>query len=192
MLIIPAVDVKNGQCVRLAQGDFNRVTVYAENPADVASRWAQKGAKRIHLVDLDGSVAGLPKNAPVIVEIAQSVPVPVEVGGGIRSMETVNYYLENGVSSVILGTAAIQDESFVRTAARTHREKSSWGSTRSEGRSRSAAGRKRRARTRSNWRGAMPATGSRPLSIRTLLATAWRRASMWSKPGLWRKPSIFR
>ena len=123
MLIIPAVDVKNGQCVRLAQGDFNRVTVYAENPADVASRWAQKGAKRIHLVDLDGSVAGLPKNAPVIVEIAQSVPVPVEVGGGIRSMETVNYYLENGVSSVILGTAAIQDETFVRTAARTHRGK---------------------------------------------------------------------
>jgi len=123
VLIIPAVDIKNGQCVRLAQGDFNRVTVYAENPADMARQWAQKGAQRIHLVDLDGSVAGLPKNAPIIVEIAQSVPVPVEVGGGIRSMETVDYYLENGVSSVILGTSAIQDEAFVRTAARTHRGK---------------------------------------------------------------------
>lgn len=120
MLIIPAVDIKNGQCVRLAQGDFDRVTVYAENPADMAKRWAEKGAMRIHIVDLDGSVAGLPKNAPVILEIAKSVSVPIEVGGGIRNMETINYYLENGVSSVILGTAAIQDEEFVKTAAKTH------------------------------------------------------------------------
>ncbi|MHB8137133.1 MAG: 1-(5-phosphoribosyl)-5-[(5-phosphoribosylamino)methylideneamino]imidazole-4-carboxamide isomerase [Smithellaceae bacterium] len=120
MLIIPAVDIKNGQCVRLAQGDFDRVTVYAENPVDMAKRWAEKGAMRIHIVDLDGSVAGLPKNAPVILEIAKSVSVPIEVGGGIRNMETINYYLENGVSSVILGTAAIQDEEFVKTAAKTH------------------------------------------------------------------------
>lgn len=120
MIIIPAVDIKNGQCVRLAQGDFDRVTVYGDHPADMAKRWAEKGAERIHLVDLDGSVAGLPKNAPVICEIAKSVSVPVEVGGGIRSMETINYYLENGVSSVILGTAAIQGEEFVKTAARIH------------------------------------------------------------------------
>jgi len=120
LLIIPAVDIKNGQCVRLAQGDFDRVTVYAENPADMARHWAQKGAQRIHIVDLDGSVAGLPKNAPVIIDIAKSVSVPIEVGGGIRNMETINYYLENGVSSVILGTAAIQDEAFVKTAAQTH------------------------------------------------------------------------
>lgn len=120
MLIIPAVDIKNGQCVRLAQGDFERVTVYSENPVDMARLWAQKGAKRIHIVDLDGSVAGLPKNAQLILEIARAVPVPIEVGGGIRSMETINYYLENGVASVILGTAAIQDEDFVKTAARTY------------------------------------------------------------------------
>lgn len=120
MFIIPAVDIKEGQCVRLAQGDFDRVTVYSENPADMARRWVQKGAKRIHLVDLDGSVAGLPRNAPVILDIAKSVAVPVEVGGGIRNMETINYYLENGVSSVILGTAAIQDEKFVKMAAQTH------------------------------------------------------------------------
>jgi len=120
LFIIPAVDIKNGQCVRLAQGDFDRVTVYAENPADMARHWAQKGAKRIHVVDLDGSVAGLPKNAPIILDIAKSVSVPVEVGGGIRNMDTINYYLENGVSSVILGTAAIQDEDFVKAAAQTH------------------------------------------------------------------------
>lgn len=120
MFIIPAVDIKNGQCVRLAQGDFDRVTVYAENPVDMARLWAQKGAKRIHIVDLDGSVAGLPRNASVILDIAKSVCVPIEVGGGIRNMETISYYLENGVSSVILGTAAIQDEAFVKMAAQTH------------------------------------------------------------------------
>ena len=120
MLIIPAVDIKNGQCVRLAQGDFDRVTVYAENPSDMARLWAQKGAERIHIVDLDGSVAGLPKNASIILDIARSVNVPIEVGGGIRSMETIDHYLNNGVSSVILGTAAIQNEEFVRTAAATH------------------------------------------------------------------------
>lgn len=117
MLIIPAVDIKNGQCVRLAQGDFDRVTVYAENPADMARLWAQKGAQRIHLVDLDGSVAGLPKNASIILNIAKSVDVPIEVGGGIRNMETIDHYLNSGVASVILGTAAIQDEDFVRRAA---------------------------------------------------------------------------
>jgi len=120
VFIIPAVDIKNGQCVRLAQGDFDRVTVYAENPVDMARLWAQKGAKRIHIVDLDGSVAGLPRNASVILDIAKSVCVPIEVGGGIRNMETISTYLENGVSSVILGTAAIQDEAFVKMAVQTH------------------------------------------------------------------------
>ena len=120
MFIIPAVDIKNGQCVRLAQGDFDRVTVYAENPADMARLWAKKGAERIHIVDLDGSIAGMPRNAPIIIDIAKSVSVPIEVGGGVRNMETIKYYLENGVSSVILGTAATQDEEFVKKAAQTH------------------------------------------------------------------------
>lgn len=120
MIIIPAVDIKNGQCVRLAQGDFDRVTVYADNPAEMARLWAQKGAERIHIVDLDGSVAGLPKNAPIILDIAKSVSVPIEIGGGIRNMETIDHYLENGVASVILGTAALQDEDFVKSAARKH------------------------------------------------------------------------
>jgi len=117
LIIIPAIDIKNGQCVRLAQGDFDRVTVYAENPLDMARRWAQKGAARIHVVDLDGSVAGLPRNAEKVVQIARDLAVPVQVGGGIRNMETIRYYLDNDVSTVILGTTAIGDEDFVKRAA---------------------------------------------------------------------------
>ena len=120
MIIIPAIDIKNGQCVRLAQGDFNRVTVYADNPIDMALAWAQKGAELIHVVDLDGSVAGLPRNAGIILGIVEKVNVPIQVGGGIRTMETIDYYLENGVASVILGTAALQNEELVRAAGKKH------------------------------------------------------------------------
>ena len=123
MFIIPAIDIKNGQCVRLAQGDFDRVTVYADNPIDVALAWAQKGAQLIHIVDLDGSVAGLPRNAGIILDIVKKVNVPIQVGGGIRNMETIDYYLENGVASVILGTAALQDEELVRAAGKKHEGK---------------------------------------------------------------------
>lgn len=120
MIIIPAIDIKGGQCVRLAQGDFDRVTVYADNPVDMAFTWTEKGAELIHIVDLDGSVAGLPKNRDVILEIAEKIKVPIEVGGGIRNMETIHLYLKNGVSSVILGTAALQDEDFVFAACKAH------------------------------------------------------------------------
>lgn len=120
MIIIPAIDIKDGKCVRLAQGDFDRVTVYADNPADMALTWQQKGARLIHIVDLNGSVAGLPRNSEKILEIVQKIKVPIQVGGGIRNMETIDYYLSRGVSSVILGTAALQDEDFVRAAGRAH------------------------------------------------------------------------
>jgi phosphoribosylformimino-5-aminoimidazole carboxamide ribotide isomerase len=120
LVIIPAIDIKNGQCVRLAQGDFNRVTVYADNPIDMALIWAQRGAELIHIVDLDGSVAGLPRNAGIILGIVEKVNVPIQVGGGIRNMETIDYYLENGVASVILGTVALQDEELVRAAGKKH------------------------------------------------------------------------
>jgi phosphoribosylformimino-5-aminoimidazole carboxamide ribotide isomerase len=120
LIIIPAIDIKGGQCVRLAQGDFDRVTVYADNPVDMALTWAQKGAELIHIVDLDGSVAGLPKNREIILDIAGKVKIPIEVGGGIRNMETIHLYLENGVASVVLGTAALQDEDFVREACKSH------------------------------------------------------------------------
>ena len=120
MIIIPAIDIKNGQCVRLAQGDFKRVTVYADNPVDMALAWAQKGAELIHVVDLDGSVAGLPRNAAIILDIVKKIKVPVQVGGGIRNIETIHYYLENGVAAVILGTAALQDEELVRAAGKKY------------------------------------------------------------------------
>ena len=123
MVIIPAIDIKDGKCVRLAQGDFDRVTTYADNPVDMALTWMQKGAELIHVVDLDGSVAGLPRNANIILEIARKVDVPIQVGGGIRDMETIEFYLNNGVYSVILGTAALQNEEIVRDACQTFPEK---------------------------------------------------------------------
>ena len=110
MIIIPAIDIKGGKCVRLAQGDFDRVTIYADDPAEMAQTWAQKGAQLIHVVDLDGSVAGFPKNAPIAIEIARGLNVPVQIGGGIRDMQRVDFYLQNGVAAVILGTAALHNE----------------------------------------------------------------------------------
>ena len=120
MVIIPAIDIKNGKCVRLAQGDFDRVTVYADNPVDMALLWEQKGAELIHIVDLDGSIAGLPRNAAKILEISKKVKIPIQVGGGIRNSQTIDYYLNSGVSRVILGTAALKDEGFVRKAGRDY------------------------------------------------------------------------
>ncbi|MDD5711152.1 MAG: 1-(5-phosphoribosyl)-5-[(5-phosphoribosylamino)methylideneamino]imidazole-4-carboxamide isomerase [Smithellaceae bacterium] len=120
MLIIPAIDLKEGKCVRLAQGDFQRVNVYSDSPADVAARWEQQGARRIHVVDLDGSLHGAPKNRVAIEEIVRRVTVPVELGGGIRDMATIEAYLEMGVHYAILGTAALRDEALVKEACRRH------------------------------------------------------------------------
>jgi len=100
------------------QGDFGRMTIYSDRPAEVAEKWQEKGAERIHLVDLDGSRAGVPRNRQVIEEILQKVSVPVQVGGGIRSIDTVRLYLEAGVRWVILGTAALKDRDFVVEACR--------------------------------------------------------------------------
>jgi phosphoribosylformimino-5-aminoimidazole carboxamide ribotide isomerase len=118
VIVIPAVDLKDGKCVRLAQGDFRRVTVYSEDPLEMAERWRMQGAERIHVVDLDGSLAGSPRNRAVIIEMVKALPIPVELGGGIRDMETVEFYIRCGVQWVILGTAALKDEAFVREACR--------------------------------------------------------------------------
>ena len=123
MVIIPAIDIKDGKCVRLAQGDFDRVTTYADNPVDMALTWMQKGAELIHIVDLDGSLVGLPRNAKIILDIAKRINIPIQVGGGIRDMETIEYYLSNGISSVILGTMALQDEEIIRDACESFPEK---------------------------------------------------------------------
>jgi len=118
LIVIPAIDLKDGKCVRLAQGDFSRITVYSENPTEIAAQWQEQGAERIHIVDLDGSLAGSPRNSRAILAIVRSVGIPVEVGGGIRDIRTVASYVEGGVQWVILGTAALKNRSFVQEACR--------------------------------------------------------------------------
>lgn len=121
MLIIPAIDVQNGNCVRLLQGDFSRSTVYGDDPAAVARQWQDRGAQRIHVVDLDGAREGSPRNRRVVGDIVKAVDVPVQVGGGIRDEETVREYLDMGVSRVILGTAALKDRESVFAVCDRHR-----------------------------------------------------------------------
>ena len=109
MIIIPAIDLKDGRCVRLEQGDFRRVTVYSDDPVGIAKKWRGNGAERIHVVDLDGSVSGSPKNADVIRDIVEECGLPIEVGGGIRDLKTIEAYISMGVKWVILGTMALRD-----------------------------------------------------------------------------------
>ncbi|WP_276356031.1 1-(5-phosphoribosyl)-5-[(5-phosphoribosylamino)methylideneamino]imidazole-4-carboxamide isomerase [Cohnella caldifontis] len=112
-IIYPAIDIRDGKCVRLVQGDYNRETVYNEDPVSVARDWEAQGGQWIHLVDLDGAKAGHPVNDELIGRIAKSVNVPVQVGGGLRKEEDVERLVGLGVSRVILGTAAIEDRAFV-------------------------------------------------------------------------------
>jgi phosphoribosylformimino-5-aminoimidazole carboxamide ribotide isomerase len=118
LIIIPAIDIRGGRCVRLLQGDFQRETVYGADPVEVALRWAGKGAERIHIVDLDGSREGRPVNDAVIRQILSAVGTPIELGGGIRDLQTVEYYSGLGVRWVILGTAALKSHDFVVEASR--------------------------------------------------------------------------
>jgi len=108
MIIIPAVDIKEGRCVRLRQGIASSETVFSDKPDEMAKKWYELGAKRLHIVDLDGAFSGRPINMKVIEKIVKEVPVDVEVGGGIRDIETVRRYMEIGVRYVILGTVAIK------------------------------------------------------------------------------------
>jgi phosphoribosylformimino-5-aminoimidazole carboxamide ribotide isomerase len=118
MLLIPAIDLKEGKCVRLRQGRMEDDTVFSDNPVEVAERWVEAGAKRIHLVDLDGAFAGKPRNADVITAIAKAYPnLPVQIGGGIRDEATIEAYLNAGVQYVIIGTKAVQEPQFVREMA---------------------------------------------------------------------------
>ena len=114
MLLIPAIDLKDGQCVRLRQGRMEDTTIFANNPVDMAQRWVNAGARRLHLVDLNGAFAGKPVNAEVVQAIAQQFPqVPVQIGGGIRDAQTVEAYLQAGVQYCIIGTKAVQEPQFV-------------------------------------------------------------------------------
>jgi len=112
--LIPAIDLKDGKCVRLRQGRMDDETIFSENPREMAERWVKEGATRLHLIDLDGAFAGSPKNHQVIREICQAYPdLPVEVGGGIRDEETVEAYLEDGARYTIIGTKAVSEPHFV-------------------------------------------------------------------------------
>jgi phosphoribosylformimino-5-aminoimidazole carboxamide ribotide isomerase len=114
MLIIPAIDLKDGHCVRLEQGRMDSATVFSKEPAKAAAQWAQKGARRLHVVDLDGAVAGVPRNAALVREIAAaSGGVPVQVGGGIRELDTIAAYLDAGIERVVLGTRAVREPAFL-------------------------------------------------------------------------------
>lgn len=116
MIVIPAIDLKDGRCVRLRQGDMAQETVYSDDVVEVAQKWQQSGAGLIHVVDLNGAVDGEPKNLSQIESVLKAVRVNVQVGGGIRTIDTVRRYLNAGVSRVVLGTAAITDRVFLERA----------------------------------------------------------------------------
>jgi phosphoribosylformimino-5-aminoimidazole carboxamide ribotide isomerase len=118
MEIIPAIDLRGGKCVRLYQGDYSQETVFSEDPAAMARRWAGEGARRLHLVDLDGAAQGRPGNLAAVEAILGAVQIPVQFGGGVRSLKTVERLLEMGIGRVILGTAAVEGPFLVKEACR--------------------------------------------------------------------------
>ena len=118
MQIIPAIDIKDGHCVRLKQGDMQSVTVFSEDPAAMAQHWLEQGAQRLHLVDLNGAVAGKPRNELAIREVVSVIgeEIPVQLGGGIRDLDTIERYLDDGISYVVIGTAAVKNPGFLHDA----------------------------------------------------------------------------
>jgi phosphoribosylformimino-5-aminoimidazole carboxamide ribotide isomerase len=126
MLLIPAIDLKDGHCVRLKQGDMEQVTVFSEDPAEMALHWLRHGARRLHLVDLNGAFAGKPKNEAAVKAILKAVAafaeengvdeIPVQLGGGIRDLDTIERYLDDGLSYIIIGTAAVKNPGFLHDA----------------------------------------------------------------------------
>jgi phosphoribosylformimino-5-aminoimidazole carboxamide ribotide isomerase len=134
VILFPAIDLKDGRCVRLVQGDMNRATVFNDDPADQAATFAAQGFPWLHIVDLDGAFAGRPMNAEAVDAILARVALPVQLGGGIRDMRTVEGWLAKGVARVIIGTAAVRDPDFVREAARLHPGRIAVGIDAKEGR----------------------------------------------------------
>lgn len=120
MILFPAIDLKEGRCVRLVQGDMEQATVFNDDPADQAATFAAQGFEWLHVVDLDGAFAGKPMNAAAVEAILARISLPVQLGGGIRDMKTVDGWLGKGIRRVIIGTAAVRDPAFVREAARLH------------------------------------------------------------------------
>ena len=122
MLLIPAIDLKDGHCVRLKKGAMEDATVFSEDPAAMARHWIAQGARRLHLVDLNGAFAGKPKNEPAIKAILKEVgmEIPVQLGGGIRDLDTIERCLDDGLTYVIIGTAAVKNPGFLHEIGRAH------------------------------------------------------------------------
>ena len=118
MILFPAIDLKEGRCVRLIQGNMDQATVFNDDPADQAKQFEDQGFEWLHIVDLDGAFAGKPVNAEVIRSITREINIPIQLGGGIRTMKTVENWLEHGITRIIIGTAAVKDPAFVCEAAR--------------------------------------------------------------------------
>ena len=123
MIVLPAIDLRNGKCVRLYKGDFAQETVYSTVPEEAALRWEREGAEFLHVVDLDGALAGKPCNGAAIKNILSNIHIPIEVGGGIRTLEAIESTLTLGVSRVILGSAAVQNRSLVKEACQRYGER---------------------------------------------------------------------
>ena len=123
MLILPAIDIRNGKCVRLQQGDYNQETVYADSPVEMAKHWEQQGAEFLHLVDLDGAKDGQPTNFAIVSQIAQSIRIPVELGGGVRNQEAIQRYLDADVNRLVIGTLALKEADWFREMCRKFPEK---------------------------------------------------------------------
>lgn len=123
MEIIPAIDIRGGRCVRLEQGDYGRETVFGDDPVSVAVRWQEAGASRLHVVDLDGAREGRPVNVDVVLRILSRVSVPVQLAGGIRDIGAIHRYLEGGADRVVMGTAAVKDETTLLNAVTLFRER---------------------------------------------------------------------
>lgn len=123
MIILPAIDIKDGNCVRLFKGDYSTVSKVADNPYETAESFVKAGATWMHMVDLDGAKDGKRINSELIVDVAKNTDIKIEVGGGIRNMETIEYYLNNGIERVILGSAAVKDQHFVIDAVNNFDDK---------------------------------------------------------------------
>lgn len=120
--VIPAIDIRGGRCVRLFQGRYDQETVFAEDPVEVALQWKEQGAQRLHVVDLDGALEGRPRNLEIVRRIVAAVSIPVEFGGGLRDLETIQSVLDAGVDRAILGTVAVEHPELVRKACELHGE----------------------------------------------------------------------
>ncbi len=123
MLVIPAIDLRNGKCVRLVQGKADAETIFSDDPVAIAINWQEKGAKFLHLVDLDGAFTGKPKNLDIISKIVESINIPVEMGGGIRDQKTLEDVFKAGVKIAILGTKALTEPEFIKTVCKEYNDK---------------------------------------------------------------------